>query len=81
MDKIKQAYNSDSGKIIKNNLENVVEMLNDVETIDGENFEMIAVETVARQRAISLLRELLFLTEEQPEKKKADKDNLKKYGY
>ncbi len=81
MDKIKQAYNSDSGKIIKNNLENVVEMLNDVETIDGENFEMIAVETVARRRAISLLRELLFLTEEQPEKKKADKDNLKKYGY
>ncbi len=81
MDKIKQAYNSDTGKIIKKHLEGVVEMLNDVETIDGENFEMIAVETVARRRAISLLRELLFLTEEQPEKKKADKDNLKKYGY
>lgn len=73
----KQLYQSENGKIIRQHIEEVVNELDSVMDIKGDDPLSIAVQTQARKLAITTLNKLLQLTDyEETNKKEINKERF-----
>lgn len=73
----KQLYQSENGKIIRQHIIEVVNELDSVMDIKGDDPLSIAVQTQARKLAISTLNKLLQLTDyEETNKKEINKERF-----
>lgn len=73
----KQLYQSENGKIIRQHIVEVVNELDSVMDIKGDDPLSVAVQTQARKLAISTLNKLLQLTDyEETNKKEINKERF-----
>lgn len=73
----KQLYQSENGKIIRQHIIEVVNELDSVMDIKGDDPLSVAVQTQARKLAISTLNKLLQLTDyEETNKKEINKERF-----
>ena len=73
----KQLYQSENGKLIRQHIEEVVNELDSVMDIKGDDPLSIAVQTEARKLAITTLNKLLQLTNyEETNKKEINKERF-----
>ena len=73
----KQLYQSENGKLIRQHIEEVVNELDSVMDIKGDDPLSVAVQTQARKLAISTLNKLLQLTDyEETNKKEINKERF-----
>jgi hypothetical protein len=76
---IKTLYSGKTGELLRKHIESNILALDTVTNIKTENKDMIAVEVMAKQKAIVILKQIFKLAG--PEKEKQSlKDNSKKYG-
>jgi len=73
----KQLYQSENGKLIRQHIEEVVNELDSVMDIKGDDPLSVAVQTEARKLAITTLNKLLQLTNyEETNKKEINKERF-----
>jgi hypothetical protein len=73
----KQLYQSENGKLIRQHIEEVVNELDSVMDIKGDDPISVAVQTEARKLAITTLNKLLQLTNyEETNKKEINKERF-----
>ena len=73
----KQLYQSENGKLIRQHIEEVVNELDSVMDIKGDDPLSVAVQTQARKLAITTLNKLLQLTDyEETNKKEINKERF-----